>query len=66
MNSLLFKTALFGEDPNWGRIAAAAGSSGVNFNPNRIDIYLGAKKVLKDGGLFLLHTIGGNKSVKYT
>jgi len=49
VNSLLFKTALFGEDPNWGRIAAAAGSSGVNFNPNRIDIYLGAKKVLKDG-----------------
>lgn len=47
--SLLFKTAVFGEDPNWGRIAAAAGSSGVKFNPNKLDIYLGTKRVLKDG-----------------
>ena len=48
-NSLLVKTALFGGDPNWGRIAAAAGSSGVKFNPDKLDIYLGQKRVLKDG-----------------
>ncbi len=28
-NSLLVKTALFGEDPNWGRIASTIGASGV-------------------------------------
>ena len=49
VNSILFKTALFGQDPNWGRIAAAAGSSGVKFHADKLDIYLGSKKVLKDG-----------------
>ena len=32
-NSLLVKTALFGEDPNWGRIIAAVGSAGVPIKP---------------------------------
>ncbi len=48
-NSLLFKTALFGHDPNWGRIAASAGASGAKFNSDKIDIFLGTKRVLKDG-----------------
>ena len=33
-NSPLVKTAMFGCDPNWGRILAAAGRSGVDFDPN--------------------------------
>lgn len=37
-NSNLVKTALFGEDANWGRIMAAAGRAGVAFDPERIDI----------------------------
>jgi glutamate N-acetyltransferase/amino-acid N-acetyltransferase len=46
-NSSLVKTSLFGEDPNWGRIAASVGSSGVNFNPERLKISLGSIEVLK-------------------
>lgn len=34
-NSLLVKTALFGQDPNWGRVLTAAGSAGVAFSPQR-------------------------------
>lgn len=37
-NSALVKTAIFGEDANWGRILAAAGRSGVGFDPDRIEI----------------------------
>jgi glutamate N-acetyltransferase/amino-acid N-acetyltransferase len=47
--STLFKTALFGEDPNWGRIASSVGASGVFFNPDKLDIYLGKVRVLKGG-----------------
>ena len=36
--SALVKTAFFGEDANWGRIIAAVGYSGVDVNPDRIDI----------------------------
>jgi glutamate N-acetyltransferase/amino-acid N-acetyltransferase len=47
--SMLFKTALYGQDPNWGRIAASVGSSGVIFNPSKLDIYLDKIKVVKGG-----------------
>ncbi|WP_456472586.1 bifunctional ornithine acetyltransferase/N-acetylglutamate synthase [Methanocaldococcus sp.] len=40
INSLLVKTALFGGDPNWGRILAAVGYSGADFNPEVVDIAL--------------------------
>ena len=39
-NSNLVKTAFFGGDANWGRIAAAIGRSGVPINPNTFDILL--------------------------
>ncbi|MFH1407052.1 MAG: bifunctional glutamate N-acetyltransferase/amino-acid acetyltransferase ArgJ [Candidatus Omnitrophota bacterium] len=48
-NSPLVKTAIYGDDPNWGRIAAALGASGAIFNPDRIDIALGDKCVVKNG-----------------
>ena len=38
--SNLFKTAMFGEDANWGRIAAAAGYSGAVFDPEKVNIWL--------------------------
>lgn len=47
--SSLVKTAIFGEDANWGRILAAAGYSGADFNPDQVDIYLGDILVAKDG-----------------
>ncbi|HEX2911376.1 MAG TPA: bifunctional glutamate N-acetyltransferase/amino-acid acetyltransferase ArgJ [Chloroflexia bacterium] len=39
--SMLTKSAVHGGDPNWGRIIAAAGRSGAQFNPEDPDIYIG-------------------------
>lgn len=39
-SSNLVKTALFGEDANWGRIICAAGYSGAQFDPDKVDIFL--------------------------
>ena len=47
--SPLVKTAIYGENPNWGRIAAALGKSGADFKPAKLDIYLGKEKVLFHG-----------------
>lgn len=38
-NSLLVKTALFGEDPNWGRIASTIGASGITCNEDTLVIH---------------------------
>lgn len=48
--SSLVKCALFGEDPNWGRIAAAVGYSGAHVDPWKITIHLGKEPVLRNGG----------------
>ncbi|MDR1401112.1 MAG: bifunctional glutamate N-acetyltransferase/amino-acid acetyltransferase ArgJ [Endomicrobium sp.] len=47
--SPLFKTAIFGADANWGRILAAAGRSGVIFDLNKVDIYIGGIQTFKNG-----------------
>lgn len=51
-DSCLVKTAMFGCDPNWGRIIAAAGRAGVDFKPDKMSLYLGDRrkiKILQDG-----------------
>lgn len=48
-NSNLVKTAMFGEDANWGRILAAVGYSGIDFDPQTTDVYLGGLLVCKGG-----------------
>jgi glutamate N-acetyltransferase/amino-acid N-acetyltransferase len=48
-NSLLVKTALFGEDPNWGRIMAALGDSGAKFNPDKVCLWINGLKVVSEG-----------------
>lgn len=48
-NSPLVKTALFGEDPNWGRIVCAIGYSGVPVDPDKIDIFFGDTQAVKRG-----------------
>jgi len=48
-SSPLVKTALYGCDPNWGRVMAAIGSSGTRIDPQRIDIYFGKLRVAKNG-----------------
>lgn len=47
--SPLVKTAFAGGDPNWGRIFAAAGRSGVSFDPDRVDIKMAGIPVLRRG-----------------
>ncbi|HOQ36310.1 MAG TPA: bifunctional glutamate N-acetyltransferase/amino-acid acetyltransferase ArgJ [Acetivibrio sp.] len=47
--SPLVKTAIFGEDANWGRIITAAGYSGADFDPNLVDIYIGDLMVCRNG-----------------
>lgn len=48
-NSLLVKTALFGMDPNWGRIACAAGYSGADVEEKNLSIHFGDLCLLKKG-----------------
>jgi glutamate N-acetyltransferase/amino-acid N-acetyltransferase len=43
-NSALFKTAVFGENPNFGRVAAAVGASGLNVKECQLKIKLGSLK----------------------
>ncbi len=47
--SSLVKSAIFGRDPNWGRIAAAAGRAGVNFEQDNLQIKLGDFLLLENG-----------------
>lgn len=47
VGSSLVKTAIYGEDPNWGRIISSIGQSEVAINPNTIDITLQSISVLK-------------------
>jgi glutamate N-acetyltransferase/amino-acid N-acetyltransferase len=49
--SNLLKCAIFGSDPNWGRICAAAGAAGVVFDPDKVDVYLGPVKALSKGSI---------------
>ena len=48
-NSPLVKTAMFGCDPNWGRILAAAGNAGVDFDPKAVSLFLGPMLLLRRG-----------------
>ena len=48
-NSLLMKTAIFGEDPNWGRIASTIGASGVECDENTLSIKIGDVLVYNRG-----------------
>lgn len=47
--SSLVKTAIFGEDANWGRIMVALGYSGVEMDEARTDIYIGKSKLVEKG-----------------
>jgi len=49
--SNLFKCAIFGGDPNWGRVLAAIGTTSADFEPDRIDIGLNGVQVCRDGAV---------------
>ncbi|PIN11953.1 putative glutamate/ornithine acetyltransferase [Handroanthus impetiginosus] len=48
-SSSLTKAAAYGRDPNWGRIACAAGYAGIPFNPNKLRISLGDSLLMENG-----------------
>ncbi len=50
LNSPLVQTAFYGEDANWGRILAALGNAGVDFDPGLVDISIGPYAVAISGG----------------
>ncbi|MCP8617318.1 bifunctional ornithine acetyltransferase/N-acetylglutamate synthase [Salirhabdus salicampi] len=62
ISSNLVKTAVFGEDPNWGRIIGAIGYSGEQVDPNSIEISLGPIKVISDG---LPTTFNEEEAIRY-
>ncbi|CAM2067134.1 bifunctional glutamate N-acetyltransferase/amino-acid acetyltransferase ArgJ [Sulfidibacter corallicola] len=47
--SLLFKTAMYGRDANWGRVLAAMGASGLPFDPTKVSLRFGTMCVLENG-----------------
>ena len=49
VSSPLVKAAIHGGDPNWGRIVAAAGRSGVEIEESKIDLYIGDICVVRAG-----------------
>ena len=51
-HSALVKTAWAGADPNWGRILAAVGASGVTVDPGRIKIFIGNQMVCSKGAAY--------------
>ena len=46
--SNLFKAAIFGEDPNWGRVVAQVGTTDAAFDPTRIDVTINGVRVCTD------------------
>ena len=51
-NSPLVKTAIAGNDPNWGRIIMAIGKANINIKINKLSIKLGTIKIIEKGQLF--------------
>ncbi len=69
--SSLVKCALFGCDPNWGRIAAAVGYANAHVDPWKLHIYLGKELVLRNGGRVkkkaaILNRVFAQKNIKIT
>lgn len=46
----LFKTAIFGNDPNWGRVLAAIGTTSAEFDPYDVDVWMNGVRVCTKGG----------------
>jgi len=63
-NSPLVKTALFGNDPNMGRILAAAGRAGVNFNPRGASLDLAGIPVVREGEMLEFDKAAASAAMK--
>ncbi|GIL50618.1 hypothetical protein Vafri_6758 [Volvox africanus] len=64
--SSLSKSAIFGHDPNWGRIAAAAGYSGIIFDQSELGVQLGSMKLMEAGQPLSFDKATANKYLKDT
>ncbi|MBO1768090.1 bifunctional glutamate N-acetyltransferase/amino-acid acetyltransferase ArgJ [Allobranchiibius sp. GilTou38] len=47
----LFKCAVFGNDPNWGRVLAAVGTTYASFDPAELDVWMNGVQVCRSGGV---------------
>ena len=47
----LFKCAVFGNDPNWGRVLAAVGTTRAAFDPHQLDVSINGVRVCRAGGV---------------
>ncbi len=66
VNSNLVKTALYGEDPNWGRIIAAAGSVGARIDPDNWSLYLGEKLWVDRGAIEVISEAEAHSELENT
>lgn len=62
--SNLFKAAVYGGDPNWGRIACAAGYSGANLEESRLDITIAGFPVLEGGRVLAFDARGASEALR--
>jgi len=66
VNSNLVRTALYGEDPNWGRIIAAAGSARAGLDPDTWSLFLGEKLWVDRGALEILSEAEAHRELENT
>ncbi|SDB98899.1 glutamate N-acetyltransferase / amino-acid N-acetyltransferase [Terribacillus halophilus] len=62
--SSLVKAAVYGADPNWGRIITAAGYSGASFSPDKISVWLGDSMVVQNGNPTLFDEAEASEHLK--
>ncbi|HEY9628394.1 MAG TPA: bifunctional ornithine acetyltransferase/N-acetylglutamate synthase [Coleofasciculaceae cyanobacterium] len=62
--SALFKAAVFGRDPNWGRIAAAAGRAGIPFEQDHLRVQLGDFLLMENGQPLPFDRAGASAYIK--
>jgi glutamate N-acetyltransferase / amino-acid N-acetyltransferase len=63
-NSLLIKTAIYGEDANWGRILSAIGSLEIDFNPDDVEIFINKNSIISIGRKITIDESIVNESLK--
>lgn len=66
INSNLVKTALFGEDPNWGRIVAAAGAARAGLDPQKWSLYLNGELWVDVGSIEVLSEAEAHRELEHT
>lgn len=62
--SPLVKTAFHGEDANWGRIIAAVGYSGIDFDPAKFEIFINGTQILQQNYIVTLPNAVANQTLK--